>query len=320
MIGAAGRGSPPTAQIPTAIGHQIPRAGETEIPDDQKVAGGGKSETSRRRDNLNLAGCGARNIARRSRSARNPLRAQSLFREAATPEPEIAKPAEAAGLPYPASREDLVSGMRELPRSRRIFASPFGLPRAKCALAGRFRAGCAATPEAPLLSISAVLPGFPRKPAPPGQSGATASPAPCDSRRCPASSAAKLWHAARRWDRETRQPGPARRHHRPHRARRCSTCSLFDFQNYRTGRLDPSPRHDRREGRLLPPHRRRCARPAAGSRAADLAAPVRGGPRRRRPVPVAAAHQRLRAAAAVAMARLSRQRPAAAVSRHAGRA
>jgi hypothetical protein len=75
MAWAACGASPPTAQIPTAIGHKISRAGETEIPDDWKVAVGGKSETSRHRDDLNLAGCGTRNIARRSRSARNPLRA-----------------------------------------------------------------------------------------------------------------------------------------------------------------------------------------------------------------------------------------------------
>src|SRR3954447_19102218 len=81
---AAGGGSPPTAQIPTAIGHQIPRAGETEIPDDRKVAGGGKSETSRRRDSLNLAGCDARNIARPSRSARNPARPIAEARETET--------------------------------------------------------------------------------------------------------------------------------------------------------------------------------------------------------------------------------------------
>src|SRR3954467_11331193 len=87
LTGAAGGGSPPTAQIPTAIGHQIPRAGETEIPDDRKVAGGGKSETSRCRDSLNLASCGARNIARRSRSARNPLRAWFQFRKATKPRP-----------------------------------------------------------------------------------------------------------------------------------------------------------------------------------------------------------------------------------------
>src|SRR3954449_11232677 len=48
LTGAAGDGSKTAAQIPTAIGHQIPRAGETENPDDRKVVAGGNSETSRR--------------------------------------------------------------------------------------------------------------------------------------------------------------------------------------------------------------------------------------------------------------------------------
>jgi Helix-turn-helix domain len=51
--------------------------------------------------------------------------------------------------------------------------------------------------------------------------------------------AAKLWHAARRWDRETRQPG---RHGGVIGRTALTTlyALLFDFLNHRTGRLDPS--------------------------------------------------------------------------------
>jgi hypothetical protein len=51
--------------------------------------------------------------------------------------------------------------------------------------------------------------------------------------------AAKLWHAARRWDRETRQPG---RHGGVigRTALAALYALLFDFLNHRTGRLDPS--------------------------------------------------------------------------------
>ena len=51
--------------------------------------------------------------------------------------------------------------------------------------------------------------------------------------------AAKLWHAARRWDRETRQRG---RHGGAigRTALGALYVLLFDFLNHRTGRLDPS--------------------------------------------------------------------------------
>ncbi len=51
--------------------------------------------------------------------------------------------------------------------------------------------------------------------------------------------AAKLWHAARRWDRDTRQP---RRHGGIIGRTALVTlyALLFDFLNHRTGRLDPS--------------------------------------------------------------------------------
>jgi hypothetical protein len=51
--------------------------------------------------------------------------------------------------------------------------------------------------------------------------------------------AARLWHKARRWDRETRQPG---RHGGVIGRTALGTLYvlLFDFLNHRTGRLDPS--------------------------------------------------------------------------------
>ena len=73
-------------------------------------------------------------------------------------------------------------------------------------------------------------------------------------------------------------------------------------------------RRDGREGGLLSTRCRQCDPPVARSRAADVAAPVRGGSRHRRPVPAAAADQCLCRAAAVAVARgiashLGRRRP-----------
>ena len=51
--------------------------------------------------------------------------------------------------------------------------------------------------------------------------------------------AARLWHAARHWDRDTRQPG---RHGGiiGRTALAALYALLFDFLNHRTGRLDPS--------------------------------------------------------------------------------
>ena len=88
--------------------------------------------------------------------------------------------------------------------------------------------------------ISAALPGFPNPQtcAPwPVWRGSIAGPV----RFAPVSrkAAAKLWHKARRWDRETRQPG---RHGGiiGRTALAALYALLFDFLNYRTGRLDPS--------------------------------------------------------------------------------
>jgi hypothetical protein len=94
-----------------------------------------------------------------------------------------------------------------------------------------------------LLSISAVLPALPGFP-----NLQTSSPWPVwrnsvagPVRFAPLSrkAAARLWHAARRWDRDTRQPG---RHGGiiGRTALAALYALLFDFLNHKTGRLDPS--------------------------------------------------------------------------------
>src|SRR4029079_1075080 len=89
-----------------------------------------------------------------------------------------------------------------------------------------------------LLSISAVLPGFSQPRALwPVWRGSVAGPVrfAALSRK----QAAQLWHKARRWDRETRQPG---RHGGVIGRTALGTLYplLFDFLNHKTGRLDPS--------------------------------------------------------------------------------
>jgi hypothetical protein len=94
-----------------------------------------------------------------------------------------------------------------------------------------------------LHSISAILPalpGFsspqPRAPWPVWRNSVTG---PVRSAPLSRKAAAKLWHAARRWDRETRQPG---RHGGiiGRTALAALYALLFEFLNHRTGRLDPS--------------------------------------------------------------------------------
>jgi hypothetical protein len=89
-----------------------------------------------------------------------------------------------------------------------------------------------------LLSISVVLPGFSQTSAPwPVWRSSVAGPVrfAAISRK----QAAKLWHKARRWDRETRRPG---RHGGVIGRTALATLYvlLFDSLNHRTGRLDPS--------------------------------------------------------------------------------
>src|SRR3954468_17394373 len=126
---------------------------------------------------------------------------------------------------------------RDFPTSPN-FASPFGVYRQSAPKVSRFRAGCAATPEALLRSISFVLPGFSQTRAPwPVWRSSVAGPVrfAAVSRK----QAAKLWHKARQWDRETRRPG---RHGGVIGRTALATLYvlLFDFLNYRIGRLDPS--------------------------------------------------------------------------------
>ena len=118
------------------------------------------------------------------------------------------------------------------------FSKPFCLHRQSAPEVSRFRAGCAATPEAPLLSISVVLPGFPQTRAP-WPVWRSSVPGPVRFAAISRKQAAKLWHKARRWDRETRRPG---RHGGVIGRTALATLYtlLFDFLNHRTGRLDPS--------------------------------------------------------------------------------
>ncbi len=69
----------------------------------EKVTGAraDRRELLRRRDNLNLAGCRAGNIAPRSRSARNPLRAQLHLRETETPKASVASSYPSGGAEEP---------------------------------------------------------------------------------------------------------------------------------------------------------------------------------------------------------------------------
>src|SRR3954467_10045180 len=172
------------------------------------------------------------------------MRAESAVRTAPftrgrdTRTAEIAKPASKGGSAYrPGPGLISIWQYRDCPTLPNL-ASPFGVHRRSVPKVRRFRAGCAATPEAPLLSISVVLPGFSQTRAPwPVWRGSVAGPVrfAAISRK----QAAKLWHKARRWDRETRRPG---RHGGVIGRTALATLYvlLFDFLNYRTGRLEPS--------------------------------------------------------------------------------
>lgn len=83
------------------------------IPDAGECAASGTSQTSHRRYNLNLAGCRAGNIAPRSPYPRNPARHFAEDRE--TRDPEIAKPARAAGLHIRRKPEAKSSGIESFP-------------------------------------------------------------------------------------------------------------------------------------------------------------------------------------------------------------
>ena len=185
--------------------------------------------------------CSAAAKPARSRRPRNPARQSREDRE--TQNPIKQKPASKGGPAIPAGAGKIsVWQSRDFPTSP-ILASPFGVHRQSAPKNSRFRAGCAATPEAPLRSISAILPalpGFsvpqPRAPWPVWRNSVAG-----EVRFAPISrkAAAKLWHAARRWDRDTHEPG---RHGGVigRTALAALYALLFDYLNHRTGRLDPS--------------------------------------------------------------------------------
>ena len=107
--------------------------------------------------------------------------------------------------------------------------------------------------------------------------------------------AVRLWHRARDFDRGTHQPGRHGGAVGP-TALQVLHALIFDFLNHRTGRLDPSLRGDRPQGRRLRPRGRHGAAAAARARDPQLGAPVRrelAG----RSVRAGAADQRLRRAA-----------------------
>jgi hypothetical protein len=92
-----------------------------------------------------------------------------------------------------------------------------------------------------MLTFSAVvLPGFPSLPSrAPWPIWRNSIAGPVRFMPITRKQAAKLWHKARRWDRETRQPG----RHGGIIGRTALTtlyALLFDFLNHRTGRCDPS--------------------------------------------------------------------------------
>src|SRR4051794_29170677 len=123
------------------------------------------------------------------------------------------------------------------------FRKPRFLPRAKCAPGKVLPGGLRCNPGGNMRPIFAVLPALPGFPSPqprapwPVWRGSVAGPV----RFVPISqkTAARLWHAARRWDRETRQLGQ-------HGGiiGRTALAVLYvlvlAFQNFRTGGLAPS--------------------------------------------------------------------------------
>jgi hypothetical protein len=94
-----------------------------------------------------------------------------------------------------------------------------------------------------LRSISAVLPalpGFPNtQPRAPWPVWRNSVAGPVRFTPLSRKAAARIWHAARHWDRDTRQPG---RHGGiiGRTALAALYTLLFDFLNHKTGRLDPS--------------------------------------------------------------------------------
>lgn len=169
------------------------------------------------------------------------------------------------------------------------------------AQAKRFRAGCAAIPEAPLLSISALLPALPGFPSPqscaPWPVGRGSVAGPVRFAVLSRKEAAKLWQDAPVGSRHASARSTWRYHraHRPGRALR----PALRLPEPSDGPARPVSRRDRREGRLLLARRGQRACPAARPRPPGMATALRGDARCRGPVPIAATDQCLCRAAAV---------------------
>ena len=163
----------------------------------------------------------------------------SLLREARERDTHKAKPASKGGSAYPAGAGKLDVWQSRASLTSPILASPFGLPPARCAQSQPLPGGLRCNPGGSFalnFRRSARFPLSTRAPWPVWR-GSVAGPVrfAAMSRKA----AAKLWHKARRWDRETRQPG---RHGGVIGRTALGTLYvlLFDFLNHRTGRLDPS--------------------------------------------------------------------------------
>ena len=137
----------------------------------------------------------------------------------------------------------------------------------------------------------------------------------------PKKEAARRWHKARATStgRPTRPGSTAGRSAAPRL--QVLHVLMFDFLDYATGRLDPSYDAIARQGRRVPPHRRRRAAAAQGARLAPLAAPLPAGAGRQRRLPAGAGDERLcrRCRRRNGAATSSRRPAAAAGAGHMGR-
>jgi hypothetical protein len=190
-----------------------------------------------KRYGLPVAPCGRMVQARVARAIR-----RGISRRTARETPIKQNPPRKAGLHSPVARKLSCLATVSFPETAN-FCKPLWHAQVKCAQNQPLPGGCCCTPEAPLHSISAILPALPGFPSPqprapwPVWRGSVAGPVrfAALSRKA----AAKLWHKARRWDRETRRPG---RHGGiiGRTALAALYTLLFDFLNHRSGRLDPS--------------------------------------------------------------------------------
>jgi hypothetical protein len=141
--GFAGSTVPSPAARGLATRHESPRAGESRFPRRGNYSAGGKSETSRRRDNLNLAGCRAGNIAPRSWSARNPPRARLHCARPRHRNPETQNPPRRAGLHTGRGRELDYLAITSFPYLA-DFRKPLWRAPVRCAQSQPLPGGCTA--------------------------------------------------------------------------------------------------------------------------------------------------------------------------------